>query len=150
MLDTEAAIAGLKSGKIGGLGLDVYEEEAGLFFKDHTGEIIEDDVFHQLVNYPNVIVTGHQAFLTEDALENIADATLGNVGEARATLVDTAQSGGGGGGGCGGGQTMKNEVKADEETMRRARSDVTKGKWKGVTKLMSMQNKEKFWDEEEE
>jgi D-lactate dehydrogenase len=149
LLDTQAAIAGLKSGKIGGLGLDVYEEEAGLFFKDHTGEVIEDDVFHQLVNYPNVVVTGHQAFLTVDALENIADATLDNVGEFRKTLA----AGGAGTGEAGGVRVeMKNEVKADEETMRRARSNITKGKWKGVTKLVAMQgmSRETFWDEDEE
>ncbi|KOO22778.1 d-lactate dehydrogenase [Chrysochromulina tobinii] len=81
LLDTKAAIAGLKNKTIGALGLDVYEEESGLFFHDHTGEVLEDDVFQQLVNYPNVIVTGHQAFLTEDALRNIADATLFNMRE---------------------------------------------------------------------
>ena len=81
LLDTKAAIAGLKSQQIGALGLDVYEEEAGLFFNDHTGEVLRDDTFQQLVNYPNVVVTGHQAFLTEQALLNIAESTLLNMRE---------------------------------------------------------------------
>eukprot|EP00241_Pyramimonas_parkeae_P002752 CAMPEP_0114250262 /NCGR_PEP_ID=MMETSP0058-20121206/14601_1 /TAXON_ID=36894 /ORGANISM="Pyramimonas parkeae, CCMP726" /LENGTH=520 /DNA_ID=CAMNT_0001363901 /DNA_START=140 /DNA_END=1702 /DNA_ORIENTATION=- len=79
LVDTKAAIRGLKSRKIGGLGLDVYEEEGGLFFVDHAGAVLSDDTFMQLVNYPNVILSGHQAFLTEEALGNIADTTLRNM-----------------------------------------------------------------------
>ncbi|HYL81804.1 MAG TPA: 2-hydroxyacid dehydrogenase, partial [Candidatus Acidoferrum sp.] len=76
LIDARAAIAGLKSGKIGYLGLDVYEEEADLFFRDLSNRIIQDDVFARLLTFSNVIVTGHQAFFTRNALENIAETTL--------------------------------------------------------------------------
>ena len=79
LIDARAAIVGLKSGKIGYLGLDVYEEEADLFFRDLSDRIIQDDVFARLLTFPNVIVTGHQAFFTRNALENIAETTLSNV-----------------------------------------------------------------------
>lgn len=81
VLDTQAAIAGLKSGKIGYLGLDVYEEEADLFFEDLSNQVIQDDVLARLLTFPNVIVTGHQAFFTTDALKNIAETTLTNVAD---------------------------------------------------------------------
>ena len=79
LVDTAAVIGGLKSGKIGYLGLDVYEEEEALFFEDHSGQIIQDDAFMRLVSFPNVVVTAHQAFFTEDALRNIAETTLANI-----------------------------------------------------------------------
>ncbi|MBI4781572.1 MAG: 2-hydroxyacid dehydrogenase [Oscillatoriophycideae cyanobacterium NC_groundwater_1537_Pr4_S-0.65um_50_18] len=81
LVDTEAAIEGLKSRQIGALGLDVYEQEADLFFEDLSNEIIQDDVFERLLMFPNVIVTGHQAFLTTEALSNIAETTLANIAE---------------------------------------------------------------------
>lgn len=78
LIDTRAVIAGLKSGKIGYLGLDVYEEEEGLFFEDHSATVIQDDVFVRLLTFPNVVVTAHQGFFTVEALRNIAETTLGN------------------------------------------------------------------------
>lgn len=81
LIDTEAAIEALKSGKIGYLGLDVYEEEGDLFFEDRSQSIIQDDVFMRLTTFPNVLVTGHQAFFTDTALRNIADTTLQNVSD---------------------------------------------------------------------
>ena len=85
LVDTRAAVAGLKTGRIGALGIDVYEEEADLFFEDLSNHVIHDDVFARLLTFPNVIVTGHQAFFTEDALKQIAATTLGNVTEFQAT-----------------------------------------------------------------
>jgi D-lactate dehydrogenase len=79
LLKTEDAIEGLKSGKIGYLGLDVYEKEKGMFFYDHSHETMQDDLFARLLSFRNVIVTGHQAFLTENALKNIADTTIENL-----------------------------------------------------------------------
>ncbi|MBI3949329.1 MAG: 2-hydroxyacid dehydrogenase [Acidobacteria bacterium] len=79
LIDTRAAIRALKSGKIGYLGLDVYEEEADLFFEDLSNRVIQDDVFARLLTFPNVIITGHQAFFTQEALENIAETTLANI-----------------------------------------------------------------------
>jgi D-lactate dehydrogenase len=81
LMDTEAVIVGLKSGRIGYLALDVYEQEADLFFEDLSNEIIQDDVFQRLLTFPNVLVTGHQAFFTRQALANIADTTLGNLSD---------------------------------------------------------------------
>ncbi len=79
LIDTQAAIAGLKSGQIGSLALDVYEEEAELFFEDRSEQIIDDDVFSRLLTFPNVLITAHQAFLTREALAAIAETTLSNV-----------------------------------------------------------------------
>ena len=79
LVDTQAVIQGLKSRQIGHLALDVYEQESNIFFEDLSGEIIQDDVFERLLTFPNVIITGHQAFFTEDALNNIAETTLGNI-----------------------------------------------------------------------
>ena len=79
LVDTRAVIAGLKSGRIGHLGLDVYEEEADLFFEDKSGTIIGDDVFMRLLTFPNVVVTAHQAFFTRNALEAIASQTVRNL-----------------------------------------------------------------------
>jgi len=81
LIDTQAAIDGLKSGAIGYLGIDVYEQEADLFFEDLSNEVIQDDTFQRLLTFPNVIVTGHQAFFTRQALANIADTTLSNISE---------------------------------------------------------------------
>lgn len=79
VIDTPAAIRGLKSGRIGALGLDVYEEEADLFFEDQSNQVMTDDVFARLLTFPNVIVTGHQGFFTTEALTAIARTTIANV-----------------------------------------------------------------------
>jgi D-lactate dehydrogenase len=79
LVDTRAVIEALKSGRIGALGLDVYEEEADLFFEDLSNHLIQDDVFARLLTFPNVLVTGHQAFFTRNALERIAETTLANI-----------------------------------------------------------------------
>jgi D-lactate dehydrogenase len=79
IVDTKAVVDGIKSGAIGHLGLDVYEEEAALFFDDKSDEVIRDDVFERLLTFPNVLVTGHQAFFTADALQAIADTTIANI-----------------------------------------------------------------------
>jgi D-lactate dehydrogenase len=79
VIDTKAVIEGLKSGKIGRLGLDVYEEEEHLFFQDLSQRVISDDQFMRLTTFHNVLITGHQAFFTAEALTNIADTTIANV-----------------------------------------------------------------------
>lgn len=79
VVDTRAVIGALKSGHLGSLGLDVYEEEADLFFRDLSDEVIRDDVFARLLTFPNVVVTGHQAFFTEDALSAIARTTVASL-----------------------------------------------------------------------
>lgn len=79
LVDTRAVIDGLKSGRIGGLALDVYEEEAPLFFEDRSSEVLADDVFARLLTFPNVLITAHQAFLTHEALDAIAGTTLANL-----------------------------------------------------------------------
>lgn len=79
VVDTCAVVAGLKSGKIGFLGLDVYEEESNLFFEDLSNEVIQDDLFVRLMTFPNVIITGHQAFFTNEAIAHIAQTTLENI-----------------------------------------------------------------------
>jgi D-lactate dehydrogenase len=79
MVDTQALIAGIKSGAIGHLGLDVYEEEGPLFFDDKSDEVIRDDVFERLLTFPNVLITGHQAFFTTEAMTAIAETTVANV-----------------------------------------------------------------------
>lgn len=79
LIDTAALIEGLKSKKIGSAGLDVYEEEGDYFFKDLSSEGIGDDVLARLLSFPNVLVTSHQAFLTHEALSNIAETTLENI-----------------------------------------------------------------------
>lgn len=78
LIDTAAVIEGLKSGQIGSLGLDVYEEEADLFFEDLSDQVIQDDQFVRLQTFPNVLITGHQAFFTQEAVQNIAETTLQN------------------------------------------------------------------------
>ncbi|TVR96751.1 MAG: 2-hydroxyacid dehydrogenase [Trueperaceae bacterium] len=79
LVDTIAVIEGLKSGRIGYLGLDVYEEEENLFFEDLSEQVITDDAFTRLLTFPNVLITGHQAFFTREAITNIAETTLANV-----------------------------------------------------------------------
>jgi len=81
LIDTHALIQFLKSGHIGYAGLDVYEEEEGLFFEDLSGQILQDDQLVRLLTFPNVLLTSHQAFLTEEALGNIAEVTLQNISE---------------------------------------------------------------------
>lgn len=84
LVDTPAVIAALKTGQLGSLGIDVYEEESSLFFVDHSSGGIADDVFARLVTLPNVLVTGHQAFLTHEALTAIAATTLESLDEFEA------------------------------------------------------------------
>jgi D-lactate dehydrogenase len=84
LIDSEAAIEALKSGRLGGLAIDVYEQEADLFFEDLSNEILADDVIARLLTFPNVLVTGHQAFFTADALGAIAEVTLANAGKIEA------------------------------------------------------------------
>lgn len=79
VVDTSALIAGLKAGTIGSVGLDVYEEEADLFFEDLSQTFIRDDIFARLLTFPNVLITGHQAFFTHEALTAIARTTLDNI-----------------------------------------------------------------------
>lgn len=79
LVDTQAVIDGLKSGQVGYLGLDVYEEESELFFQDHSDEVLQDDLFSRLLTFPNVLITGHQAYFTREALTNIAQTTLENI-----------------------------------------------------------------------
>ncbi len=81
LVDTDAAIEALKSGQLGGLALDVYEQEAGLFFRDLSNTIVTDDVLQRLIAFPNVIVTGHQAFFTREAITTISETTLRSASE---------------------------------------------------------------------
>lgn len=102
LIHGKAVIQALKSGQVGYLGLDVYEREAGLFQRDFSNAVIQDDVFERLLTFPNVIITGHQAWLTEDALRNIAETTLGNLtdleqGRPCPNEVKPGQAGGTGG-----------------------------------------------------
>ncbi len=85
LVDAEALLQGIKSRKVGAACLDVYEEESDLFFEDNSGHILEDDILARLISMPNVIVTSHQAFLTQEALENIAETTVKNI----VTLAET-------------------------------------------------------------
>jgi D-lactate dehydrogenase len=79
LIDSRALLDALKAGHIGGAGLDVYEEEEGIFFQDLSGQVLQDDVLARLLTFPNVLVTSHQAFLTHEALANIAETTLASV-----------------------------------------------------------------------
>ncbi|TPW27823.1 2-hydroxyacid dehydrogenase [Martelella alba] len=79
VIDTLAVIEGLKSGQVGALALDVYEEEEDLFFRDLSSTVIRDDIFARLLTFPNVLITGHQGFFTQEALFNIARTTMGNI-----------------------------------------------------------------------
>ena len=85
LIDSKALIKGLKSQKIGAVGLDVYEQESAVFFEDHSLDIIQDDVLMRLMTFPNVLITSHQGFLTEEALKNIAKTTFDNLNQ----LTDT-------------------------------------------------------------
>jgi D-lactate dehydrogenase len=98
LVDTEAVIEGLKSKRIGALGMDVYEHEEDLFFEDLSNEIIKDDMFERLLMFPNVIITGHQAFLTQEAQGQIAQTTI-------ESISDFEQ-----------GNPLKNEIKLLEKT----------------------------------
>jgi len=81
LVDTEAVIEALKSGQLGGIAIDVYEQEASLFFRDLSTTVISDDVIQRLVSFPNVIVTGHQAFFTREAVGTILDTTLRSISD---------------------------------------------------------------------
>ncbi len=87
LVDAKAVIAALKSGKLGYLGLDVYEGESSLFFEDLSTAVVQDDVFQRLLTFPNVVITGHQAFFTDTALKNIAETTLANIADVEAGNV---------------------------------------------------------------
>ena len=92
LVDADAAVEALKSGRIGHLGLDVYEEESDLFFEDLSDQVLQDDTFARLLSFPNVLITGHQAFFTETALTTIAEVTIDNVtkfeaGDTLSTVV---------------------------------------------------------------
>ena len=79
VIDTKAAIDALKNGQLGYLGIDVYEQEEKLFFKDLSDSIIPDDTIARLISFPNVLITSHQGFFTKEALEEIATVTLHNI-----------------------------------------------------------------------
>jgi D-lactate dehydrogenase len=81
LIDAEALLEGIKSRRVGAACLDVYEEESEFFFEDLSGHIVEDDVLARLISMPNVLLTSHQAFLTEEALSNIAETTVSNIVE---------------------------------------------------------------------
>ena len=81
LIDTEAVIESLREKRLGSLGIDVYAEEEKLFFKDLSEMIIDDDIIARLIILPNVLVTAHQAFLTREALEQIAETTLQNISD---------------------------------------------------------------------
>jgi len=94
LIDSRAAIEGLKSEKIGYLGIDVYEEEGEIFFEDKTFEILTDDVFARLTTFPNVVITGHQAYFTQEAVSAIAVTTLENIStyESGGELVNAVKT----------------------------------------------------------
>ena len=79
LIDSTALIQALKAGRLGGVALDVYEEEEGVFFEDHSGRVLQDDELTLLLSFPNVLVTSHQAFLTHEALSEIARVTIGSL-----------------------------------------------------------------------
>src|SRR6185369_16055281 len=95
LIDSRALIGALKTGHLGAAGLDVYEEEEGVFFRDLSNKVLQDDVLARLLTFPNVLITSHQAFLTKEALAAIARVTLENI---------SAFEGG----------KLRNEVHADE------------------------------------
>jgi D-lactate dehydrogenase len=93
LIDTTALIEALKSGRIGGVALDVYEEEEGVFFEDLSGKILQDDELARLLTFPNVLITAHQAFLTQEALAEIGRVTVANLiafANGQPFLADTA------------------------------------------------------------
>ncbi len=81
LIDTEAVIQALKRRQLGGLAIDVYEQESELFFQDRSHDYIDDDLFVRLMTFPNVLITGHQGFFTAEALREIALVTLGNLAD---------------------------------------------------------------------
>ncbi len=81
LIDTEALLGALRAGRLGAVGLDVYEEEEGLFFRDLSDKIMADEVFARLMTFPNVLVTGHQAFFTHEAMTTIAETTIRNISD---------------------------------------------------------------------
>lgn len=87
VIDTRAVIGALKRNRLAGLAIDVYEEEAGLFFEDRSSEPVLDDLFARLLTFPNVLITGHQGFFTREALTKIAQATIGNLDEFERTGI---------------------------------------------------------------
>lgn len=95
LIDTRALIVALKQQRLGGAGLDVYEEEEGVFFQDLSGQILQDDVLARLLTFPNTLITAHQGFLTREALANIAETTLANITafERGEVLVNAVASG---------------------------------------------------------
>ncbi|MEK6627870.1 MAG: 2-hydroxyacid dehydrogenase [Bdellovibrionota bacterium] len=118
LIDTRALIKFLKSGHIGFAGLDVYEEEEGLFFEDLSEQILQDDKLARLLTFPNVLLTSHQAFLTEEALEKIAQVTLHNISEFE------------------NGNKLENEVFTEKYSEKRNYSELNKkkeGLWKVST-----------------
>ena len=92
VIETQAAIDALKTGQLGYLGLDVYEEEEHLFFEDLSETIISDDCFARLQTFPNVLITGHQGFFTREALHNIAETTLNNIRQYAQGTLDAANT----------------------------------------------------------
>ncbi len=94
LMDTQAVLDGLKAHHIAYLGMDVYEQEGSLFFEDHSLDIIQDDVIQRLITLPNVIVTGHQAYFTKEALQHIAETTVSNILEYLEDKPLTYQVGG--------------------------------------------------------
>eukprot|EP01133_Synstelium_polycarpum_P010782 gene10782-12562_t len=90
LVDTKAVIKGLKSGKIGYLGMDVYEEEADLFFDDQSDRIMQDDILARLMTFPNVLVTGHQAWFTKQALQAICETTVDNFNDFQKGTIKPA------------------------------------------------------------
>lgn len=91
LIDTKAVIEGLKKGQIGYLGLDVYEEEQNLFFENYSNEVLLDDVFARLLTFKNVVITGHQAFFTQEALKAIASVTMANLDGMEANTPENVQ-----------------------------------------------------------
>ncbi|HSF46519.1 MAG TPA: NAD(P)-dependent oxidoreductase, partial [Chitinophagaceae bacterium] len=81
LINTKDVLVGLKQGKIGYLGIDVYEQEEKLFFEDLSDTIVEDDVIARLMSFPNVLITAHQGFFTNEALEQIANTTISNISD---------------------------------------------------------------------
>ena len=79
LIKTKDVIQSLKDGKMGHLGIDVYEEEEGIFFEDMSSSIVKDDMLSRLLTFPNVLITSHQAFFTHEALINIAETTMANI-----------------------------------------------------------------------
>jgi len=90
LIDAPALIDGLKSGRVGSLALDVYEEEGDVFFEDLSNDVLQDDVLARLLTFPNVLITSHQAFFTAEAMQKIAQTTLANVSGFEAGELDPA------------------------------------------------------------